>query len=89
MPDVLVPLELARFVRKVWLPANPNRLRGAAPETVAAAKQFIALVEAPPKPEVTNAMLYAAQDECDKPPYIRDLGPYTLKRIIKAALEAM
>jgi hypothetical protein len=41
------------------------------------------------KVEVTNAMLYAAQDECNKPPYIRDLGPLTLKRIIRAALEAM
>lgn len=42
---VCIPLDLAQFVRKVWLPANPNKLRSAAPETIAAAKAFIAAVE--------------------------------------------
>lgn len=41
---VQVPLELAEFVRKVWLPANPNKLRAAAPETISAAREFIGLV---------------------------------------------
>lgn len=41
---VQVPLELAQFVRKVFLPANPNKLRTAAPETIAYAHEFIGLV---------------------------------------------
>ena len=43
---VVVPRELMRFVRKVWLPSNPNKLRCAHPDTVKAAKEFIELTEA-------------------------------------------
>ena len=43
-----IPVEVARLVRKVFLPANPNKLRKADANVVLAAKVFIAAVEALP-----------------------------------------
>lgn len=63
MPDVLVPLDLVRFVRKVWLPANPNKLRSAAPETVAAAKRFIAIADGAPAEPIAWAYYHEGSDE--------------------------
>lgn len=45
-PTVGTTLETARLIRNVFLPSNPNKMRKAAPEVVAAAKAFIAAVEA-------------------------------------------
>jgi len=42
---VVLPLEVARIVRNVFLPRNPNKLRGAHPDTVSAAKAYIAAFE--------------------------------------------
>lgn len=44
-PMVCIPRALAAFVRKVWLPANPNKLRNCHPSTILNAKRFIAAVE--------------------------------------------
>jgi hypothetical protein len=44
---VTIPLETAKLIRGAFLPANPNKLRAAAPEVVKAAKDFIAAVEQP------------------------------------------
>lgn len=43
---VTIPLDVARLIRNAFLPVNPNKMRNAAPEVVAAAKAFIAAVEA-------------------------------------------
>lgn len=43
-PDmVLVPRKTMRLIRLAFLPANPNRMRAADPDVVAAAREFIAL----------------------------------------------
>lgn len=42
---VVLPLAVARIIRNVFLPRNPNKLRGAHPDTVAAAKVCIAAIE--------------------------------------------
>jgi len=42
---VTIPLETARLIRGAFLPVNPNKLRGAAPEVVQAAKDFISAVD--------------------------------------------
>lgn len=41
---VVLPLRTAEVVRNVFLPRNPNKLRGAHPDTIAAAKDYIARV---------------------------------------------
>jgi hypothetical protein len=41
MKEIVVPYEIAKIIRNVFLPQNPNKLRGAHPDTVAAAKYFI------------------------------------------------
>ena len=55
---ILVDLDTAQLVRGAFLPKNPNKMRGAAPEVVGAAKKFIAAVEgaerATPKDAVTE-----------------------------------
>lgn len=43
--EVCIPLDVAQLIRKVFLPVNPNKMRGAHPDTLAAAKAFIAAVE--------------------------------------------
>lgn len=45
-PMVCIPRSLAAFVRKVWLPANPNKLRNCHPSTILNAKRFIQAVDA-------------------------------------------
>jgi len=42
---VVLPLAVAKIIRNVFLPRNPNKLRGAHPDTVAAVKAYIAAVE--------------------------------------------
>lgn len=42
---VIVPIETAIIIRKVFLPVNPNKMRGAHPSVVKAAKDFIAALE--------------------------------------------
>lgn len=37
---VTMPAELARLIDKVFLPKNPNKMRGAAPEVIQAAHDF-------------------------------------------------
>jgi len=44
-PVVVLPLAVAKIIRNVFLPRNPNKLRGAHPDTVAAVKAYIAAVE--------------------------------------------
>ena len=39
---IAIPRDVAALVRRVFLPANPNNMRNAAPETIAATKAFIA-----------------------------------------------
>jgi hypothetical protein len=46
MKSVVIPLELAQFIDRVFLPRNPNKMRVAAPETIEAVRQFKALVAA-------------------------------------------
>lgn len=45
-PTLTIPLETALLIRAAFLPRNPNKLRSAAPEVVAATKAFIAALEA-------------------------------------------
>lgn len=45
-PVFVLPPTVARIVRNVFLPANPNKLRKAHPDTVAAAKHYIEALEA-------------------------------------------
>lgn len=53
---VVVPRDIAKLIRNVFLPTNPNKMRGAHPDTVAAAKAFIAVVEsAAPAPSRQDA----------------------------------
>lgn len=42
---VTVPLSIAILIRKCFVPRNPNKMRGAHPDVVAAAKRFIRAVE--------------------------------------------
>lgn len=42
---VSIPIDVARLIRNVFLPHNPNKMRKATPEVVQAAKDFIAAVE--------------------------------------------
>jgi hypothetical protein len=42
---VEIPVSVARLIRKVFLPLNPNKMRSAHPDTLAAVKAFIAAVE--------------------------------------------
>lgn len=44
-PVVVLPLAVARIIRSVFIPRNPNKLRGAHPDTVAAASACIAAIE--------------------------------------------
>lgn len=44
--NVCVPLDVARLIRKVCLPHNPNKCRGWHPDNLAAVRTFIAAVEA-------------------------------------------
>lgn len=46
--QVEIDLRTAQIIRSVFLPANPNKLRKAAPEVVSAAKNFIAAVNQTP-----------------------------------------
>jgi hypothetical protein len=41
-PDttISVSVELARLINAVFLPTNPNKMRSAAPEVIAAVKEF-------------------------------------------------
>jgi hypothetical protein len=41
---IIIDLDTAQLVRGAFLPRNPNKMRGAAPEIVAAAHKFIAAV---------------------------------------------
>ena len=60
VPEISVSPEMALLIRRAFLPANPNKMRNAAPEVVAAAKEFIRAVEAyMPNPTVTVAPLVA------------------------------
>ena len=40
-----IDLETASLIRRVFLPANPNKMRNAAPEVIEAVRKFIAIVE--------------------------------------------
>lgn len=44
---ITIPLSIAIVIRSVFLPANPNKMRKAHPDVVAAAKRFIAAVNEP------------------------------------------
>jgi hypothetical protein len=37
---ISVPVDLARTINAVFLPMNPNKMRSAAPEVVAAVREF-------------------------------------------------
>lgn len=42
---ITIPLSIAIVIRSVFLPSNPNKMRKAHPDVVAAAKRFIRAVE--------------------------------------------
>jgi hypothetical protein len=44
---VTLPADVAHLIRRAFLPLNPNKMRNAAPEVVAAAHQFIAATGLP------------------------------------------
>lgn len=45
-PVVVIPLEVARVIDRVFLPRNPHRLRKVHPDVLAAAQAFKVAVQA-------------------------------------------